>query len=113
MLPVEYTPIRIPHGYGIAPVFSWDFNTATLAAIGLQTIYLVTHLVATHIRAKSAYELAKDAHEKIALINAAIALVREQYVHNDDLRAMEARLMAHIDKVGDRLDNALDRRLPK
>lgn len=101
-------------------MLSWDFNTATLTAIVVQIIIVVVSVVRTQTKAEGAIQLAQDAkeraddaHEKIALVNASIGMVREQYVHNDDLRNMEARLTATINKVGDRLDQALDRRLPK
>lgn len=39
-------------------MFSWDFNTATLTAIGIQIVLLIAFLVRTHVKANSAHELA-------------------------------------------------------
>ena len=105
-------------------MFSWDVNVVAVSMLGVviivQGVSIIVYLVKTngravsaHERADAAWNYAAEAHEKIALAVASISLVREQYVHDDDLRAMEARLTAAINKVGDRLDHALDKRLPK
>ena len=103
--------------------FSWDWNLATLIAIGVQIVFLIVYLVKTNGKAHSAYALAEDAleradkaHESIMVVNASMSLLREQVVRDHPshfaLSAMEKRLTEEIHRVGNRLDQALDRKLP-
>ena len=99
--------------------FSWDFNTATLIAIGVQIVVFVVYLVKTNGTANSAFDLAKaahrkatDAHEKISIVSASLALHREQvakeYVDRDALREMEERIMDAIGDLRKRVDKLID-----
>ena len=98
--------------------FTWDFNTATLLAIAGQVVVVIVFMVKTANTAKSARDEAMDAkksadgaHEKIGLMQASLALHREQvareYVDRDVLREMEERLSGSIDRLSNRIDDAL------
>lgn len=100
--------------------FSWDFNTATLLAIGTQIVVTVVYLVKTANAAKSAYDLAKEAKdlaiealEKNAVLHGLLSLHREQVAreHPDKeaLREMKTELLASINGLSKRIDEALDR----
>ena len=63
--------------------------------------------------AEAARVAAHEANEKVAIQSAAFALYREQiareYIHREVMREVEERLTAAIDRLGDRLDRALER----
>jgi len=99
--------------------FSWDFNTATLIAIGVQVVIVIVYLVKTNGKATSAYELADkadkkadEAHEKLSIVQASLGLHREQvakeYVDRDALREMEDRLMDALSELRKRVDKLID-----
>lgn len=117
-------PTGLPPGRGIEGMFSWDFNTATLTAIGVQIVFLIVYLVKTNGRANAAFELADkalkradEAHEKIVLANAGVSMLREKVAgeHPDHtaLAAMEQRLIGEIHSLRDRLDQIVDGRRVK
>lgn len=99
--------------------FSWDLNTATLIAIAVQIVFLIVYLVKTNGKAHAAYEraekaekLAAEAHEKVSLVQAGVAMLREQvakdHPDHDMLGDMEARLTKEIHRLGDRLDRFIN-----
>ena len=104
--------------------FSWDVNVAALTGVIVLILLVIGHIIAVTIYlvktngtahdakslAQKAHDHAEQAHVQISVLSGAIALVREQYVKEDDLRHMEDRLTAAIDKLGKRLDQILDRR---
>ncbi len=96
--------------------FTWDFNTATLLAIVVQCVLVVVFMVRTANTAKSAMQKAEDAnnnandaHTKIAALFGEFALHREhiarEYVDRGDLRELKTT----IDRLSDRIDEALNR----
>lgn len=96
--------------------FSWDINTATLLAIGLQIVVLTIFLSKLNARANSAYELAEkahrradDAHTAVIAVSANIALLREQVARENPnhkaLGDMEQRLTTEIHRITDRMDD--------
>src|SRR5687767_14520069 len=98
--------------------FSWDFNTATLVAILMQAVAGIVFLVRTENKARSAGSLARqaikmasEAHEKVAIVQASLGLHREQvareYIDRDALREMKDDLMASINRLSERIDEAL------
>lgn len=105
--------------------FTWDFNTATLVAIGVQIIIFIVYLVKTNGTAKealaaagaaderagNAYARADEAHEKITLVHAALALHREhvarEYHDKEELRQMETRLGGLIRETETRLASSI------
>lgn len=105
--------------------FSWDFNTATLIAIGIQVVALIVFLVRTHSKANAAQEAAEEAkvaaekahkradeaHLAVGVATAGLSLFREQvaanYVDREALREMEQRLTDAINRLGDRLDQSM------
>lgn len=100
--------------------FSWDINTATLLAIGTQIVVTVVFLVKTANKAEAAGELAKEAKkialealEKNALLHSLLGLHREQvakeYVDKETLREMEDRIAGSLNRLSDRIDEALSR----
>lgn len=104
--------------------FSWDFNTATLLAIGIQIVLLVAFLVKIHGKANAAFDMAEkaleradEAHEKIILTNASISLLREhvarEYPDNEALGKMEKRIIEEVHRINERIDEFLDRRHTK
>lgn len=99
--------------------FTWGFNTATLVAIGVQIVIFIVYLVKTNgyakdaLRAaKSASERAEEAHEKIALVQAALALHREhvarEYHDKIELRQMEARIENSLQDMEKRLTGRIE-----
>ena len=99
--------------------FSWDLNTATLIAIGVQVVIVIVYLVKTNGKAISAYGLAAkaykkadEAHEKISIVSASLGLHREQvakeYIDRDALGEMEDRLMNAITELRKRVDKLID-----
>lgn len=95
--------------------FTWDFNTATLLAIGFQVVLLVIFLVKTANtaktamqKAKEAFDYAEEAHTKIAAVTGNLALHREQvardYVDRDDLRDLKDM----IEQLGRRIDTLVE-----
>lgn len=56
---------------------------------------------------------AKEAHERISLLDAAFGLYRErvahEYIHRETMREVEDRLTKAIDRLGDRLDGIASR----
>jgi hypothetical protein len=102
-------------------MFSWDLNTGTLVAIGVQIVVIIVFMVRTANRAQTAYEaaiearrVADDAHDKIAAVTGLLALHREQvareFVDKDALREMKNDLMDSINHLSDRIDEALGRK---
>lgn len=100
--------------------FTWDFNTATLLAIAGQIVLLVWFLARTANTAKAALAAAEaanrhatDAHDKIAALHGLLSLHREQvareYVDKEFLREIETRLSTALDRLSDRIDEALNR----
>lgn len=96
--------------------FTWDFNpTALLALIGgLFTVIRfgitsTAKIDANAEKAAAAEESARLAHEKVALLQAAINANQitqaERLVSREILREVEDRLTGAIEKLGDRLDN--------
>jgi biopolymer transport protein ExbB/TolQ len=61
---------------------------------------------------KAAREAAKESVEKIAIMQAAFGLYREQvareYIHREVMREVEDRLTQAIDRLGDRLDRFVE-----
>ncbi len=101
--------------------FSWDFNTATLLAVGANFVFAVVFMVRSDGRARNAQaiavearKMASDAHDKIAALHGIVSLHKEQiardYIDKEALRDMERRLSDDINRLGDRIDEALDRR---
>lgn len=100
--------------------FTWDFNTATLVAILAQAVLLIVFLVKTANTAKSAMQKAEEAekhaesaHEKVAALHGIVSLHKEQvareYIDKAALERMESRLTRSIEKIGERLDEIVDR----
>lgn len=111
--------------------FSWDVNVAALTGVIVLIILVVGHIIAVTIylvktngtaheakeraheakaRAEEAYQHAEEAHAQLAVISGSIALVREQFVKDDDLRHMEQRLATAINDLSKRLDQFLGQR---
>lgn len=101
--------------------FSFDWNLATLVAIGVQIIVFIGYLIKTNGKAHAAHELAEkankraeDAHMSIAAVNASLSMTREQVARehpdHDALELMEKRLTEEIHRIGNRLDQIVDRR---
>lgn len=104
--------------------FSWDFNPATLLTIIATAVIVISFVLRSDARSKSAKELAREAkhradeaHEKIAMVGSAHAVFREEvareYVSHEALRQMETRLTHSIDGIRERLDRVLDSRQGK
>lgn len=102
-------------------MFSWDFNTATLTAIGVQIVVFIGYLIKTNGKAHAAHELAEkaqkradEAHMSIAAVNASLSMTREQVARehpgHDALGAMEERLTTEIHSIRERLDQFIDGR---
>jgi cbb3-type cytochrome oxidase subunit 3 len=105
--------------------FSWEINLGTLALLIFYAVGVVVFLVRTQNRANAAHEKAEeakgaaaqahkradDAHLAAGAYNAALALFREdvarEYVDREALREMEQRLTNAINRLGDRVDQAL------
>lgn len=98
--------------------FSWDFNTATLLAIGVQIVVVIVYLVKTNGKAAAAYQLAEEAKKDVKDLSIQIAatagnlsLLREQVARehpdHDALEAMEKRLTREIHRTIDRVDRLL------
>lgn len=109
--------------------FTWEFNPASVIALigGAATVvafWLRSSDVAKQSlqEARDAQKRADQAHESIALLQAAISSYREvqaeRLVSREVLREVEDRLAGSIDRLGDRLDNLVkelvmgDRRRP-
>lgn len=101
-------------------LFSWDFNTATLLAIGTQIVLTVVYVVKAANSAKTALDLAEEAKklavealDKNAILHGLLGLHREQvakeYVDKETLREMEDRIAGSINRLSDRIDEALNR----
>lgn len=99
--------------------FTWDFNTATLVAILVQIVVTVSYMVKTNGTAKEALGIGKkalaradEAHEKIVVLGAALALHREhvasEYHDKAELRQMESRLAGLIKDTETRLTNSIN-----
>lgn len=104
---------------------SWDFNTATLVAIGTHIVAVIVFMVRTNSRAQSAYDMADkaqkradEAHTSLAAHQAAFNLfqvhVATEYVDRDALREMEGRIHEDIGLLTERIDKVLDsRKIPR
>ena len=99
--------------------FSWDFNTATLSLIAIQIVGFVVYLVRTSNKAEAAHQAAQEAQESadkahlnISAHQANLSLFREQvaanYVDRDALRDIKRELIDAINKLGDRMDQAIN-----
>lgn len=102
-------------------MFSWDFNTATLLAILVQIVVSVAFVVRADGRSKTAAEtaqeahaMAKEAHEKIAIVQASLSLHREQvareYIDRDAMREFKDEVMGGLKDLGRRIDEVLKTR---
>lgn len=100
--------------------FQWDFNTATLLAFVSQIVLLIVFMVKTSNTAKSALTAAQaaakradEAHDRITTQHGLHSLLREEvardYVDKRLMREMESRLSAALDRLSDRIDEALNR----
>jgi hypothetical protein len=100
--------------------FTWDFNTATLSLIVGQIVLLIVFLVRTSNTAKAAHalaveakKLASEAHDRISTLQSVLGLHREhvarEYADKNEIHEMEKRLSKAIDRLGERIDEALHR----
>jgi hypothetical protein len=96
--------------------FTTDVNPVTLLAAATSLIAVVRFwLHASHVAEEARKEseactkCAKDAHQKVELLQAAIhareITQAERLVSREVLREVEGRLAESIERLGDRLDN--------
>lgn len=96
--------------------FNWEVNTITILAICGQSIAFIVFLIKTHFTAKASETSAVGAHERIdklstelnaavAALTGAIALVREQFVHKEDLQRLETNIGRQFEALQKRLDS--------
>ena len=96
--------------------FTTDVNPVTLLALGTAIVAMIrfwlrASTVAEEARkeADACMKCAKDAHQRIELLQAAIhardVMQAERLVSREILREVESRLAESIERLGDRLDN--------
>jgi len=79
-------------------VISWDFNTATLTAIGLQVVLLIAFLVRTHTKANGAHELALKIETKQGDFDDRLRKIEAEHVLGMALRQDFREFQASISK---------------
>lgn len=98
---------------------NWDFNAATLLAIGAQVVLIIVFMVKTANTAKSAMALAREAmasaneaHKNVAALHGLLSLHKEtvarEFVDKEALREMKSELLDSINRLSDRIDDVLD-----
>jgi hypothetical protein len=96
--------------------FTADINPVMLLAVGTSVVAVVRFwLHASHVaeearkEAEACMRCAKDAHQRIEFLQAAIhareITQAERLVSREVLREVESRLAESIERLGDRLDN--------
>jgi len=96
--------------------FTTDVNPVTLLAVATSLIAVIRFwLHSSHVakearkEAQACMKCAKDAHQRIELLQAAIhareVTQAERLVSREVLREVENRLAESIERLGDRLDN--------
>lgn len=96
--------------------FTSDVNPVTLVAVGTSLVAVIRFwLRSSHIadearkEAEACLKCAKDAHQRIEILQAAIhareVTQAERLVSREILREVESRLAESIERLGDRLDN--------
>jgi hypothetical protein len=91
---------------------------AGVAGFGLAfaTFWLTfgSRIATAETKAANAELAAKDASDKVAILQSAFSLYREQiareYIHREAMREVEDRLTAAIDRLTERLDRVLEPR---
>lgn len=103
------------------------FDWTTLAAFGSIAVAIITvlgfwmnfsdRISEAKNEAKTAKETAKENSDRIATMNAAFALYREQvardYISREMMQEFERRLTSAIDKLGERFDKFIEVSLHK
>lgn len=99
-------------------MISWEINPTVLLALVVQAVFVIVFLVRTKAQAEDASHQADAAkrradlaHERIGIMAEAHALFREQvakeYVSRAVLGEMEERVTRAIDRLTDKVDEAI------
>jgi hypothetical protein len=102
----------------------WELNAVSLLTIGTSLVTLTIYQVRSSDRSLAALKMAEEAKacamlckEANTILNGSLAAFRESvaqnYITNDDLSQMESRLTKAIDRLGERMDRALESKVTK
>lgn len=93
----------------------WEISPATIVLIVVQTIGFIVAFVRAYDNAATAKKKAEDAaddlteykkynDERHAITTGAVALIRETFVHKDDLNDLKASIERQFNTLNARLD---------